>query len=157
VSDDRADHYILFMVAGTTYALPSQDVAHVEMVEEVTKVPNAAPFVDGVVFCRGQVVPAINMRARFGFERLPTDIRSRLLVVKSQGRSVGLLVDSCREFQTIPAAAINPPGDALSDVAARYLSGIATLNQRLTVILNLEALLKTTDAVGVGLAAHTEN
>ena len=143
-----ADHYILFMVAGTTYALPSHEVAHVEMAEQVTRVPNAAPFVDGVVFCRGQVVPAINMRARFGFERIEPDVRTRLVVVQSQGRSVGLLVDACREFLTIPASAINPPGDALSQVAARYLVGIATLGDRLTVILNLQELLKVTDHAG---------
>ncbi len=143
----RADHYILFVVADTTYALPSQDVAHIEMLDSVTQVPNAAPFVDGVVFSRGQVVPAINMRARFGFERVPLDVRSRLVVVQNQGRRVGLLVDACREFQTIPATAINPPGDALSDVAARYLVGIATLGERLTVILNLNELLKATDSL----------
>ena len=113
MNDDRADHYILFMVAGTTYALPSQDVAHVEMIEEVTAVPNAAAFVDGVVFSRGHVVPAVNLRARFGFDRVAPDLRSRLLVVQVHGRSVGLLVDSCREFLTIPPASIHPPGEAL--------------------------------------------
>ena len=97
-----ADNYILFTVAGTSYALPSQDVAHVEMVDQVTRVPNAPAFVDGVVFSRGQVVPAINMRARFGFERAPLDVASRLLVVQSHGRSVGLLVDACREFLNVP-------------------------------------------------------
>ena len=103
MSEERSDHYILFMVNGTTYALPSRDVAHVEMVDQITAVPNAATFVDGVVFSRGQVVPAVNIRARFGFERVAPDFRSRLLVVQVQGRSVGLLVDSCREFLTIPA------------------------------------------------------
>ena len=71
MSDVRTDHYILFIVAGTTYALPSHEVAHVEMVEQITRVPNAPAFVDGVVFSRGQVVPAVNLRARFGFERAP--------------------------------------------------------------------------------------
>ena len=51
--------------------LRSREVAHVEMVDQVTAVPNATAFLDGVVFSRGQVVPAINMRARFGFERAP--------------------------------------------------------------------------------------
>ena len=77
MSDTSSDHYILFNVAGTTYALPSQQVAHVEMVEQVTRVPNAAAFVDGVVFSRGQVVPAVNMRVRFGFERVDRDLRTR--------------------------------------------------------------------------------
>ena len=62
------DNYILFSVASTTYGLSSHDVAHVELVEAVTRVPNAPPYVDGVVFSRGAVVPALNLRARFGFE-----------------------------------------------------------------------------------------
>jgi purine-binding chemotaxis protein CheW len=140
-----ADNYILFTVAGTAYALPSQDVAHVEMVEQITKVPNAPAFVDGVVFSRGQVVPAINMRARFGFERAPIDIATRLLVVQSHGRAVGLLVDACREFMTVPQSAIHPPGDALSGLGAQYVDGVATLNDRLIVLLGLERLLGTTE------------
>src|SRR5689334_12080832 len=87
------DTFILFTVAGTTYALRSGEVQHMEMVEQVTRVPNAAPFVDGVVFSRGQVVPAVNLRARFGFDRVPYDLRSRLIVVQSEDRSVGLLAD----------------------------------------------------------------
>ena len=138
------DNYILFTVAGTSYALPSQDVAHVEMVEQVTRVPNAPPFVDGVVFSRGQVVPAINMRARFGFERAPLDVAARLLVVQHGGRSVGLLVDACREFMTVPASAIHAPGEALSGLSAHYVDGVASVGDRLIVILGLERLLALT-------------
>ena len=145
-----ADNYILFIVAGTSYALPSQDVAHVEMVEQITRVPNAPAFVDGVVMSRGQVVPAINMRARFGFERAPLDVSSRLLVVQSSGRAVGLLVDACREFMTVPAAAIHPPGDALSGLSAQYVDGVASVGDRLIVILGLERLLTTAQPAAAG-------
>jgi purine-binding chemotaxis protein CheW len=137
----NADHHILFSVADTAYAIPSRDVAHVEMVEHITAVPNAAPFVDGVVFSRGQVVPAINMRARFGFPRRPADLRTRLLVVSAAGRSVGLLVDACREFLTIPTASIRPPGDSLTTANAPYIDGIATVGNRLIVVVKLEQLL----------------
>jgi purine-binding chemotaxis protein CheW len=147
----NADNYILFTVAGTSYALPSQDVAHVEMVEQITRVPNAPAFVDGVVFSRGQVVPAINLRTRFGFERAPLDVSSRLLVVNSKGRSVGLLVDACREFMTVPQSAIHPPGEALSGLSAQYVNGVATVNNRLIVLLGLDRLLGSTEhAVAAG-------
>ena len=146
-----ADNYILFTVAGTSYALPSQNVAHVEMVEQITRVPNAPAFVDGVVFSRGQVVPAINMRARFGFDRAPLDLSSRLLVVQSGARSVGLLVDGCREFMTVPQSSIHPPGEALSGLSAQYVDGVATVNDRLIVLLGLDRLLGSTEhAIGGG-------
>lgn len=149
-----ADNYILFTVAGTSYALPSQDVAHVEMVEQITRVPNAPAFVDGVVFSRGQVVPAINLRARFGFERAPLDMSSRLLVVQSGARLVGLLVDGCREFMTVPASAIHPPGDTLSGDSTQYVTGVASVGDRLIVLLGLDRLLgATADAVTDGAPA----
>jgi purine-binding chemotaxis protein CheW len=145
--------YILFSVAGTTYALPSHQVRHMEMVEQVTAVPNAPPFVEGVVFSRGQVVPVINLRVRFGFERAARDLRSRLLVVEAAGRIVGLLADDAREFMPIADAAINPPGDAIAGLSGNYLEGVTTAGDRIVFILNL---VRVVDAVP-GVAARGDS
>ena len=133
--------YILFTVAGTTYALPSGEVRHVEMIEDITRVPNAPSFVDGVVFSRGQVVPVVNLRSRFGFERAPNDLRTRLLVVQSAARLVGLVVDSAREFVNIPPDAIQPPHEALTGMSGRYVEGIASVGGRLILVLDLPRIL----------------
>lgn len=135
--------YILFGVAGTTYAIRSQDVLHIEMVEHVTPVPNAAAFVEGVVFSRGHVVPVINLRARFGFERAAATQRSRLLVVQHGGRRVGLLADESREFIRIGDAAIRPPQEAIGGMSGNYLEGVATLGQRIVLVLNVREIVET--------------
>jgi purine-binding chemotaxis protein CheW len=142
MSDQSSDTFILLSVMGTTYALRSDQVQHMEMVEQVTRVPNAAPFVDGVVFSRGQVVPAVNLRARFGFERAAYDLRTRLVVVNAKGRQVGLIVDDGREFVRLPASAITPPQESLSGLSSQYVEGIVSLNGRLILVLNLEQLLE---------------
>ena len=147
MSDGRSDHFILFVVAGTTYALPSHAVAHVEMIDQVTRVPNAPAFVDGVVFSRGQVVPAVNLRARFGFERVPNDMRTRLLVVQARDRSIGLLVDECREFLHVAPASVHPPGEALVGIGAHYITGIATIGDRMIVILDLDQLVNSGEPI----------
>jgi purine-binding chemotaxis protein CheW len=85
------------------------------------------------------------MRARFGFERTPLDVSSRLLVVHSRGRSVGLLVDGCREFMTVAPSAIHPPGEALSGLSAQYVDGVASVGDRLIVLLGLDRLLGSTE------------
>jgi chemotaxis signal transduction protein len=140
-TSSATDSFILFTVAGTTYGLRSAEVQHMEMVEQVTRVPNAAPFVDGVVFSRGQVVPAVNLRARFGFERVPYNLRTRLIVVQSGGRQVGLIADDGREFLRVAAAAIQPPQDTLAGMSGRYIDGIVAVNDRLILVLNLNQLL----------------
>jgi purine-binding chemotaxis protein CheW len=143
--------YILFTVAGTTYALPSGEVRHMEMIEDITRVPNAPSFVDGVVFSRGHVVPVVNLRARFGFERAARDLRSRLIVVQSGTRLVGLLADSAREFVNIPADAIQPPHEALAGMSGRYVEGVASVGGRLLLMLNLGHILNFADTLSLDL------
>ena len=145
--------YILFSVSGTTYALPTADVRHMEMIEDITRVPNAPSFVDGVVFSRGQVVPVVNLRARFGFERAPVDLRTRLIVVQSASRTIGLLVDGAREFVSIPPDSVQPPHEALAGMSGRYVEGVASIGDRLILILNLERILSFADPLPADPAA----
>jgi len=130
--------YILFNVAGTTYGVESQLVRHIEMIEQVTPVPNAPGFVEGVVFSRGQVVPVLNLRVRFGFDRVERDLRARLLVVEVGGRLLGLLADDAREFVSVPDASIHPPNDAITGLSGNYIDGVATLGDRMVLVLNLD-------------------
>ncbi|HJZ77529.1 MAG TPA: chemotaxis protein CheW [Vicinamibacterales bacterium] len=145
--------YVLFTVSGTTYALPSAEVRHLEMIEDVTRVPNAPWFVDGVAFSRGQVVPVVNLRARFGFDRAPYDLKTRLIVVQSGGRTIGLLVDGAREFLGIPPDSVQPPHEALAGMSGRYVEAVASLGDRLILILNLERILSFADPLPADPAA----
>ena len=144
--------YILFTVAGTSYALPSGEVRHMEMLEGVTRVPNAPTFVDGVVFSRGQVVPVVNLRARFGFERAAYDLRTRLIVVQAASRVIGLVVDSAREFVNIPPESIQPPHEALAGMSGRYVEGVASLgDKRLVLTLDLPRILNFAESLPLDL------
>ena len=136
-----SEPFILFELAGTTYGVRSRLVQQVEMIDDVASVPNAHAAVEGVVLVRGQVIPALNLRTRFGFDRIDRDLRSRLLVINTGTRVVGMIVDTAREFLKIPAASIAPPPDALTGLSGRYLEGIATVNERPILVLNLDAVL----------------
>ncbi|HEY8561031.1 MAG TPA: chemotaxis protein CheW [Pyrinomonadaceae bacterium] len=142
-----AETYILFEVAGTTYAVRSNDVQQLEMIEHITPVPNASEAVEGVVFSRGKVIPALNLRTRFGFPKIAYDLRARLVVVRVEGRGIGLIADSAREFKRIPAAALSPPSEALSGTTGKYLEAIATLENRLILLLNLAEVVKTAEEI----------
>ena len=140
-TQNDAEPFILFELAGTTYGVHSRFVQQVEMIEHVTPVPNAPAAVEGVVLARGQVIPALNLRARFGFERIGFDLRSRLVVVSTGGRTLGLLVDSAREFLRIDAAAIEPPPEAITGLSGKYLEGVATIKERIILILDLDEVI----------------
>jgi purine-binding chemotaxis protein CheW len=137
-NSNHSESFVLFELAGNTCGVRSQAVQSVEMVEHVTAVPNSLPFVEGLTFTRGQVIPSINLRIRFGFPRIPVDLRTRMLVVRSKDRTAGILVDSARELIPIPPDAIQPQVENIAGFSGRYVEGIATLRNRSILILNLE-------------------
>jgi purine-binding chemotaxis protein CheW len=137
----NSDTYILFDLAGATYAIPSSSVQHIEMLEHVTVVPNAHRAIDGVVFSRGQVIPALNLRVRFGFPRQEKSLQTRVIFAQLQQRVVGLIVDNARQFKKITADKIRPIEQALAGISGNYLKGLTTLDDRLVLILDLEAVL----------------
>lgn len=136
-----ADTYIIFELDGAAFGVRSSDVQHVEMLEHITPVPNTAPAVDGVVFSRGQVFPALNLRARFGLPRQAATAATRLIFLKVQQRVVALLVDRAREFQRIPADAIRPMQETLVGIAGNYVEGVATVKGRSVLILDVGKVL----------------
>lgn len=149
LNQQNARPYVLFELAGTAYAVPSEVVQQMEMVEHITPVPDAPTFVDGVVFVRGQVVPVVNLRSRFGLDRVAFDLKTRLMVVVRQGRTVGLLVDSAREFITLDESGITPPPEAVTGLSGKYLAGIANIADRLVLILDIDEILTFQELPGL--------
>lgn len=141
LSASGTDSYVLFELAGATYAIRSDDIQQLEMVAAPTPVPNAPAWVDGVVSVRGHVIPAVSLRARFGFPRVESDARSRLLIVRTGGRTVGLIVDSAREFASIPPDTIKPLPEGIGGLSGRYLRGVAQKSERLLLIIDVAELL----------------
>lgn len=135
------DSYILFELAGATYAIRSDDIQQLEMAADPTPVPNAPTYVEGVISVRGQVIPVVSLRARFGFPKTPHDLRTRLVIVRARGRTVGLIVDSAREFATIPDEAIQPVPEGVTGLSGRYLRGMAHRGERLVLVLEAAELL----------------
>jgi purine-binding chemotaxis protein CheW len=136
-----SESFILFELAGTQYALRSRDIQQLEMLNKVTPVPNAPEFVDGVVSVRGHVIPAVNLRARFGFPRKDSDLRTRLLVVRTGDREIGMIVDTAREFISITPEMIQPPPDGIGGTSGKYLEGIAHVGDRLVLILDAQQII----------------
>lgn len=146
------ESYVVFELAGSTYAIPSRNVQHVELCEHVTLVPNANPAIDGVVFSRGRVIPALNLRTRFGFPKQDKTLRTRILFVNVHERTVGMIVDSAKEFLNLQSGSIRPIDETLTGINGKYLKAVAKSRERLVLILDLEAVLNVDD---VQLPAET--
>lgn len=150
------EYYILFQVGDTTYGIRSNDVKQMEMVEHITPVPNAPKALEGIVILRNQVIPVLNLRERFGLPKIPYDLRTRLIVVQQGQRVVGLIADSAREFVSIPREQIGEPPQGIGGAGGGLIEGIATLKERLVLIVNLDNLINPSDALLVQGGAEEE-
>jgi purine-binding chemotaxis protein CheW len=133
--------YVVFSLAGGTYALPSDVILHLSLPGDITPVPNAPPAVEGVTAIRGRVTPVLNLRRRFGFPANAHEEKSRLVVVSTAGREVALRVDAAREFATLAEESITPLEGVSKDVGGEYVKGTAMLGDRIVMILDAHVLL----------------
>jgi chemotaxis signal transduction protein len=136
------ESFVLFELAGNTCGVRSRDVQVVEWAGPVTPVPNALPYVEGVTLTRGKIIPSINLRTLFGLPAIPVGAQARMVVVRFKVRTVAMLVDSAREFTSIPTDAIQPLGERIAAFSARFVEGIATLGNRSVLVLNLNEVME---------------
>lgn len=134
--------YICFQVGEARYALPLGPVAQVLRFENVTPVPMAPGFVEGILNLGGEVVPVINLRSRFGQGRGQPNRRSRVLVVEREGAKHGLLVDGVKEILELEEASILTGGPPLAGLKAELVAGIAKVREHLVIILEGSRLLE---------------
>jgi purine-binding chemotaxis protein CheW len=140
-TNKTSEPFILFEIGKTTYGISSKLVQQMEIVDEITPIPNAPDYVEGVILSRGQVIPALSLRKRFGLEKIAHNSRTRLIVINTEQRTVGFIVDTAREFVSIQAEAIQPPPEKSFGLSGQYLGGIAKVGQRLVLILNVAEML----------------
>ncbi|MBK9261322.1 MAG: purine-binding chemotaxis protein CheW [Polyangiaceae bacterium] len=117
--------YVVFRIEDGEYVLPAADVLQMESFLGATKVPGSPAYVAGIIQIRGRVVPVVDMRIRFGLPRAEPTMDSRVVVVESGERTVGLLVDSAREVIDIPPEALRAPPDFFQDQGAGFIKSVA--------------------------------
>jgi purine-binding chemotaxis protein CheW len=133
--------HVAFKVAGAEYVLPAADVLHLESFEGATKVPGTSEFVVGLVQTRGQVVPVVDLRVRFGLPPLARSLDSRVIIVQVGNRTAGLLVDSAREVLDIEADAFREPPDLIDEKARGMIKAVAQTAERMVMLINLPKLI----------------
>jgi purine-binding chemotaxis protein CheW len=133
--------HVVFKVADTDYVVPAADVLHMESFTSATKVPGTQDHVLGLMQIRQRVVPIIDLRIRFGLPAITTTIDSRVVVVQSEQRAVGLLVDSAREVVQIPADAFSAPPDVIAQRAQGFVTSLAQTGARLVMLIDLRKVI----------------
>ncbi|GGB30464.1 chemotaxis protein CheW [Lentibacillus populi] len=132
---------IVFQLKNEEYAVSVEQVGSIERIEPITRVPQTADFVKGVINMRGVVTPIIDLRKRFGIEEAEYSEATRIIIVYMDDIEVGLIVDAANDVIDIPESSIEPAPEVVGTVDVDYLEGVAKLKNRLLILLNLQKVL----------------
>jgi purine-binding chemotaxis protein CheW len=137
----REVHIVGFQVGRETYGVPITSLHEIVRVPEITAVPDAADYLEGVINLRGKIVSVIDLRKRFGDLQASSHRRNRILVVEHNARLSGLIVDSASEVLKIPASEIEPAPAVFQEGGLNCVTGLGKHNGRLIVLLDMNKLL----------------
>ncbi len=137
VVDANTEKYLVFQIGNESYAIPLLQVQEIRSFTPVTRVPNAPPYVLGVMNLRGNIIAVLDARTRFEIEPQPDEENTVVVVVQVQGKTFGLRVDSVSDVADVPVDQIQPPPPVASEATQKFLSGLVQLGDRVLILLNL--------------------
>lgn len=133
-------HLVTFRIDQEEYAVEIGRVQEIIRVGTITTVPNSQVFIQGVINLRGRVIPVLNLRKRLHLPDSPLTKHSRIMIVETGAKVLGMLVDGVSQVMRIPSTVIDaPPGDG--DQKTNFVSGIGRVDSRLILLMNLERVL----------------
>jgi purine-binding chemotaxis protein CheW len=135
--------FVSFVVAGEEFGVNILTVQEIIRPVDITRVPHAPDFVEGVINLRGRILPVIDLRTRFGFPGRDHGEDSRIIVVEIGPQTVGFMTDAVQEVLRVDVTSIEPAPELAVGIDAGYLRGVAKLDERLLILLDLENLLST--------------
>ncbi len=134
---------VTFSIGEEEFGVDILKVQEIIRTMEITKVPRAPSFVEGVINLRGKVIPIIDLRKRFGLDSRDHDKHTRIIVIEINNMIVGFVVDSVSEVLRIPASTVEPPPPVVAGLESEYISGVGKLEDRLLILLDLDRLLSS--------------
>lgn len=134
---------VSFIVAGEEFGVDILKVQEIIRPIEITRVPNAPEFVEGVVNLRGGIVPVVDLRERFGFPSREQDDSTRIVVTEVDGQVIGFVTDAVKEVIRIEREVIDEPPELAVGIDAHYIRSVARLEDRLLILLDLSAVIST--------------
>jgi purine-binding chemotaxis protein CheW len=148
--DDELLQLVTFSISDEEFGVDILKVQEIIRTMEISKVPRAPDFVEGVINLRGKVIPIIDLRRRFGLAHKQHDKNTRIIVIEMTDVIVGFVVDAVSEVLRIPASTVEPPPPVVAGMDSEYISGVGKLENSLLILLDLDKLLSSDDMAALG-------
>jgi purine-binding chemotaxis protein CheW len=134
--------FVGFRLGGEDYAIAITKIQEIIVMKPITRIPQVPGFIEGLINLRGSVIPVVNLRTLFGLERRDLDDETRTIIVNVGDRTIGYIVDEVTQVMRIAGDQIQAAPVSIKGGSRQHIAGLAQLEDRLLVILEIERLLK---------------
>lgn len=145
---------VVFNIGKELYGVGIDAVHEIVKVPDITEVPDAPAFLQGVINLRGKIVPVVDLRKRMNLAEKEKTKASRVLITENDGRLVGLLVDAVSEVLKVPPESVEAPPEMISSIGVEYITGVAKVGGGLIILLNLKKVFSIEDMMKLGQVAE---
>jgi purine-binding chemotaxis protein CheW len=132
---------VSFRLGNEEYGVDISQVQEIIRIVEITHVPRAPHFMEGVINLRGQLIPIIDLRTRFSMPRAEHTKHTRIVVTEIGSKRVGIVVDSVSEVLNIPMDHVEGAPDMIAGVGTEYIQGVGKVGDRLVILLDLTMVI----------------
>lgn len=153
-SSGAENQFLTLRLGKEDYAIDIMKVQEIRSYEEPTRMVNAPAYVKGVVNLRGVIVPIIDLRMKLQIDQVEYNSFTAVIILNVRGTVIGIVVDSVSDVVTLPADAIKPAPQFEKNAAldTQFISGIADVNERMLIIMDMDAMLSSAE-LGVAASA----
>ena len=140
-SGKEKKQYVVFKIASQEFGADIHKVSIIEKAMNIARVPTTPAYIKGVVNLRGEIIPVMDLRTKFGLEPVEADDDTRIIMFKFNEMTLGLIVDSVAEVVTFAENELESVTSITNDRTLDYIVGIGKVGQRLVTLLNIEKLI----------------
>jgi purine-binding chemotaxis protein CheW len=141
--EDREVQLVIFQLGREEFAVEVTQVREIIRMQDITRMPKAPSFVEGIINLRGQIIAVLDLAQRLNLEAAERGSETRIIVVEAGDIKVGMIVDSVSEVMRISEDEVEPSPALAADVEAVYLKGVVKQENRLIILLDLTRILAT--------------
>ncbi|MCC6444584.1 MAG: chemotaxis protein CheW [Armatimonadetes bacterium] len=145
------EQLVALEIAGEIYGVDISLIHGIIMMQEITRIPHAPAFVEGVTNLRGRVIPVLDLRKRFGLPEAERTKENRIVIVEISDEMMGMIVDGVSEVLRISADAIEPTPPIVTGLESAYLRGVGKVDDRLIILLDVRKVLSESERQQINL------
>ena len=142
---DELIQLVSFRLGQEEFGIDILKVQEINRMVEITKVPQSPHYCEGVINLRGKVIPVVDLRKKFDMETAEWDKNTRIIVCDVNDNVVGMIVDAVEEVLRIPSSTVEPPPKIITSSAADYIKGVAKMEKRLLIFLDITKIARELD------------